>query len=392
MTARPVLTYLANRMRSGDREIPYSLVTAMDLDCRTSHRRLVADNRLAERRSARAGGTAAWAAQQPIILNDWAARDLAAKVGDPLTLEYYAWEEPGRLVTRTADFEIAAIVPIAGAAADRDLAPVYPGISDSASLRDWDPPFPIDLRRVRRVDEDYWNRYRTTPKAFVPLEVGQSLWRSRYGDRTSVRITPKDGESAAAARDRYASRLRDAIDPAALGVIARDVRTESLAASKGATDFGEYFTYFSMFLVWSALLLAALFFRLSVEQRARELGLLRAVGFSTARVRRLFLAEGLALALAGAGIGVVAALGYAALMMLGLRTWWTGAVATTSLALHVTPSSLAAGAVGALAAAMVCIWWTLRGLARVSERGLLAGELKVARPLRREAIGSRSRA
>src|SRR5215510_6273402 len=32
ITARPVLTYLANRMRSGDREIPYSLVTAMDLD------------------------------------------------------------------------------------------------------------------------------------------------------------------------------------------------------------------------------------------------------------------------------------------------------------------------------------------------------------------------
>ena len=80
----------------------------------------------------------------------------------------------------------------------------------------------------------------------------------------------------------------------------RDVRADSLAASKGATDFGEYFTYFSMFLVWSALLLAALFFRLAVEQRARELGLLRAVGFSTARVRRLFLAEGLALALAGA--------------------------------------------------------------------------------------------
>jgi putative ABC transport system permease protein len=362
MTARPVLTYLANRMRSGDREIPYSLVTAIDFDT------MAPRNGQPQR--------------PPIVLNDWAARDIAAKVGDPLTLEYYAWEEPGRLVTRTADFEIAAIVPIAGAAADRDLAPVYPGISDTASLRDWDPPFPIDLGRVRRVDEDYWDKYRTTPKAFVPLEVGQSLWRSRYGDRTSVRVTSNEGESAAAARDRYAARLRDAIDPAALGVIASDVRTESLAASKGATDFGEYFTYFSMFLVWSALLLAALFFRLSVEQRARELGLLRAVGFSTVRVRRLFLAEGLALALAGAGIGVAAALGYAALMMLGLRTWWTGAVATTSLSLHVTTSSLAAGAVGALVAAMVCIWWTLRGLARVSERGLLAGELKVAQPFR----------
>ena len=359
MTARPVLTYLANRMRSGDREIPYSLVTAMDLETI-------------------APGVARTAAQ-PIVLNDWAARDLAVKVGDPLTLEYFLWEEPGRLVTRTADFEIAAVVPIAGAAADRDLAPVYPGISDTTSLRDWDPPFPIDLGRVRRMDEDYWDRYRTTPKAFVPLEVGQSLWRSRYGDRTSVRLTPKEGEPVAAARDRVAARLRDAIDPAAFGLVARDVRADSLAASKGATDFGEYFTYFSMFLVWSALLLAALFFGLSVEQRARELGLLRAVGFSTARVRRLFLVEGLALALAGAGIGVAAALGYAAVMMLGLRTWWAGAVATTSLALYVTPSSLAAGAAGSLVAAMACIWWTLRGLARVSERSLLAGELKVAR-------------
>src|SRR4029077_15477434 len=100
------------------------------------------------------------------------------------------------------------------------------------------------------------------------------------------------------------------------------------------------------------------------------------------------------LALAGAGIGVGAALGYAALMMLGLRTWWTGAVATTSLALHVTPFSLVAGAVAALVAAMVCIWWTLRGLARVSERALLAGELKVAQRLRAPpaAVGNRLRA
>src|SRR5262245_36958485 len=393
MTARPVLTYLANRMRSGAREIPYALVTAMDLDVMAPPPPASAQSDgavwLAEAPKLRewlervhGWGREGQQQHPPMVLNAWAARDLAARVGAPLTLEYFLWEEPGRLVTRTADFEIAAIVPIAGAAADRDLAPVYPGISDTASLRDWDPPFPIDLGRVRRVDEDYWNTYRTTPKAFVPLEVGQSLWRSRYGDRTSVRLMPKAGEPVAAARDRMAARLRDAIDPAAFGLVARDVRADSLAASKGATDFGEYFTYFSMFLVWSALLLAALFFRLSVEQRARELGLLRAVGFSTARVRRLFLAEGLALALAGAAIGVAAAVGYAAVMMLGLRTWWTGAVATTSLALHVTPFSLAAGAAGALVAAMACIWWTLRGLARVSERSLLAGELSVARPVK----------
>src|SRR6266576_1511729 len=166
----------------------------------------------------RGAETTASPRKPPIVLNDWAAHDLAVKAGDPLTLEYYLWEDPGRLVTRTADFEVAAIVPIAGAAADRDFAPVYPGITEAATLGDWDPPFPIDLARVRRVDEDYWARYRTTPKAFVPLEVGQTLWRSRYGDRTSVRFAPQTGEPVGATRERYAARLRAAVDPLAMAL------------------------------------------------------------------------------------------------------------------------------------------------------------------------------
>ena len=358
MQPQPVLTYLANSMRTNGRQVPYSLVTAMDL-------RAVAPQ----------AATAVASAPPPIVLNEWTARDLAVRVGDPLTLEYYTWEEPGRLATHTADFQIAAVVPIAGAAADRDLAPVYPGITEAKTLGDWDPPFPIDLHRIRRVDEEYWQKYRTTPKAFIPLEVGQRLWRSRFGDRTSVRIAPAPGESPAGARDRYLDHLRRAIDPLASGLSVRDVRGEGVAAARGATDFGEYFTYFSFFLVLSALMLAALFFRLGVEQRAREVGLLRAVGFPAAGVRRLFLAEGFLLAAIGALLGVAGAVAYGALMMIGLRTWWSGAVGTTALVLHVSPVSLAAGAAGALVAAGVCIWWTLRSLSRLSERSLLAGDV-----------------
>jgi len=353
---RSVFTYLANTLKSGDREVPYSLIAAIDP-------------------TAIAGLENATDERPPIVLNDWAARDLHAQSGDPLTLDYAVWEPPGRLIRRTADFRIAGVVPMQGLTADRTLAPVYPGLTDSDSMADWDPPFPLDLRRVRPIDEDYWKRFRTTPKAFIRLDVGQRLWRSRYGDRTSIRVTPPEDQSPTEVRDRYAVRLRALLDPLTAGVSVQDVRADGLTASRGSTDFGEYFTYFSFFLVISALLLAALFFRLGVEQRAREVGLLRAVGYTTGRIRALFVAEALVVTLAGSVIGIVGAIGYASIMMTGLGSWWNGAVGTDALRLHLSFASLAGGVIGVTVTAVACLWWTLRSLTRISERSLLSGML-----------------
>ena len=362
----PVFTYLANTLSVGDRDIPYSLVTAIDLES------------LAPDVAVPVPSDAALVnAVPPIVLNQWAADELQASVGDAVTMEYYLWAEPGQLVTRTAEFRVADVVPVD--AGDRDLVPSYPGISDALTLVDWDPPFPVDLSRIRPQDEEYWDDYRTTPKAFIPLEEGQRLWRSRDGALTAHRMVPGPGQSLDDARTAYADHLREIVDPLALGMAVRDVRATGLAASRGATDFGAYFVYFSFFLVASALVLAALFFKLGVEQRIREVGLLRAVGFGPADVRRLFLAEGVLLAIVGSAAGVVLAVGYAGLMMMGLRTWWVDAVGTDALTLHVSGVSLAAGAVGGVATAVICIWWTLRGLAAISERSLLSGQLEPAR-------------
>jgi putative ABC transport system permease protein len=344
--ATPVFTYLANTLRVGNREIPYSLVTAMD----------TAD------------------ASDGIVVTEWAATELKATRGDMLALEYYVWEEPGQLVARTTQLPVARIVPTDFG--DRDLAPVLPGITSSPTLSDWDPPFPIDLRRVRSVDEQYWARYRTTPKAFVSLATGQRLWGSRYGAVTSIRVAgPASRGADAGALRSYETQLRAAIDPMSMGITVLAVRSDALGASRGATDFGAYFVYFSLFLVVSALLLASLFFKLGVEQRSREVGLLRAVGFGAREVRRLFMTEGLVLAAAGSVLGIAGALAYAALLMLGLRTWWVDAVGTTALTVHIAPMSLAGGAAGGITAAAACIWWTLRGLERVSERSLLMGDI-----------------
>jgi putative ABC transport system permease protein len=356
-----ILTYLANTIRIGDKAIPYSLVTAIDDEVIADYRRDDDDPTPA------------------IILNDWAARDLGAREGDLVELDYYLWAEAGRLTTGKHLFRLGGIVPLEGFADDRNFAPDYPGITDTDSLADWDPPFPIDLSRVRPNDEEYWRRYRTTPKAFIRLADGQRLWSSRYGNLTSIRILLADGladgSDLEAGRRVYEQSLRAALDPAQMGLAVLPVKEQSLQASRGATDFGEYFTYFSFFLVVSALLLATLFFRLGIEQRLREIGLLRAIGYSIEQIRSLFLREGLLLASIGSLAGLLGAIAYGALMMWGLRTWWSGAVGTTLLRLHVTPQSLLIGGISGILVALACIWWTLRKLTPASPRSLLAGSV-----------------
>jgi putative ABC transport system permease protein len=346
----PVLSYLANSINAGERSTPYSLVTAVD------------DQTLAQIAKTRIQT----AQHPPIVLNDWTARDLKAKPGDTVSLEYYLWHENGRLETKKADFQLAAVVPISGLAADRDLVPEYPGITESEDMSAWDPPFPIDLGRVRKEDEDYWHQYRTTPKAFIALTTAQQLWQTRFGKLTSIRL-----ESGNV--DNYGETLRKALDPALMGFQIVPVRDQGESASRGATDFGEYFLYFSFFLVVAALMLTTLFFKLGIEQRAREIGTLQALGFSDSGIRRLFLIEGTLLAGVGSLLGLAGSIAYAALLMYGLRTWWVDAVGTTDLRLHVSWLWLVVGAVGGVLAAVVCIFFTLRRLRRASTRSLLAG-------------------
>ncbi len=348
-----VFTYLANTMRVGNRETPYSLVTALDP---ASYRALLDGSEPVE---------------QGIVVNEWLAEDLGARVGDALEMKFYVWEDEGRIVTEEARFVVARIVPMRGLAADRDLAPDFPGISEAENLGDWDPPFPIDFRRVRDKDEQYWDDHRATPKAFIPLEHGQALWPVRQGQVSSVRLLLAEGQDAEAVATSFRERLRGELDVASAGYTVLPVREQGIAASRGATDFGEYFIYFSYFLMMSALILTGLFFKLGVEQRIREIGTLLAMGFDTRRIRRIFLVEGIVLAALGGALGVLVALGYAWIIMYGLRTWWVDAVGTRLLTLHLNPASLVLGVAGGVVVAALAIALTLRSLKHVTARSLL---------------------
>jgi hypothetical protein len=159
-----------------------------------------------------------------------------------------------------------------------------------------------------------------------------------------------------------------------MGVTIQAARADALEAATGATDFGQYFTYFSFFLVASALLLTVLFFRLGVEQRLRQIAILRASGFTIRTIRRLLATETLVLAMIGAALGVIGAIGYGRVIVHGLTTWWVGAVGTNLLRLHVSPVSLLLGALVGVVAAALCVGLSLRAVARLSPRTLLTAQ------------------
>ncbi len=359
--AAPVLTYLATAIRAGGRETPYSLVAglpAADLPA---------------------------AGSDLLFPGAWLAEDLSLAPGDPVELSYLVWEEHGRFGTAAVSLVAGPAASSTGVFGDPTLAPEFPGVSDSEHLRDWDPPFPVDLTRIRERDERYWEDHRTLPKAFVPLATAQRLWAMRQGSATSVRFEGGD-------RRRLAAALAAALPPADFGLVPIPVRRQGLEASRGATDFGTYFLYFSGFLLVSAFVLLALLYRLGIERRLGEIGLLLACGWPVRRVASTLLLETGVVAFLGALAGAAAGVAYAFGMIGLLSGAWEGAVAGTllgegpagdasgRLSLFVGWRSIAMGSLGGLEMAMLAGWWTTRSLVRRSPRALLLGDLASPAP------------
>ncbi|HLJ96445.1 MAG TPA: FtsX-like permease family protein [Gemmataceae bacterium] len=362
LTTAATLVYLANTISDGKHEIPYSIVAALEpglppplgpfLPSGVDHLE-----------------------KGDIVLADWKESPLHLEPGQKVQLRYFEPEQEGRLQETTATFRFRGLVPLQGAANDPDLTPEFPGITDKLGIRDWNPPFPYDNRRVQRRDETYWEQFRTTPKAYVLLADGQRLWGSRFGHLTSIRLavdTVQNGGTSAdlmAAANTFRQALPRYLDPEQGGLVFDAVRRRGLDESLGSTDFGGLFLCFSCFLIAAALLLVGLLFRLNLDRRARELGLLVATGYARRTVRRLLLAEGAVLAILGGFLGLAGALLYAERMLAFLTSLWPG-----FLRLHTTAGSFGIGYGAALVVSVLTIAWAVRVLGKVSPRALLSGE------------------
>ncbi len=303
-----------------------------------------------------------------MIVNRWLADDLDLSAGDRVTLKWFGLRD-GTLEKFSADFRVAGITPVVGAAADRSLMPELAGISGTDDCSDWETGLPVDLDKVTDRDEDYWDRYRGTPKAFVTLAAGTRMWSNRFGACTAVRLNPAESLDPAAAE----RRLADHLDPAALGLSFRDVKADARAAAVEAMDFGMLFAGLSIFLIAAALLLTGLLFSLAMQQRRRQAGILAAMGFGRRLIGRIFLAEAAVIAAAGCAAGTAAGLLYTVLLLDLLSGTWSGAVAAFPVSFHVEPLSLAASFAGAFLASLGAMWFSLRRTTRRRPVELLAG-------------------
>ena len=308
-----------------------------------------------------------------IMINTELQKVLDAKVGDELIMKYHDVESHGDLPDKEQRFIVAGITVLDNSAADdRQLTPTLKGITDADSFADWDQPFPMKLP-VPKHDDEYWNKYRATPKSFITLPVAQNIWKSRYGNLTSFRFAPTKGETLSETKAAFEKKFLDFYPYGKQGLVFQPIKEQGLQAANGTTDFSGLFIGFSFFIILSAAILIGLLFRLGIERRSKQIGLLQAVGFTIGDVRKMLLMEGFILVVVGSTIGLLFAIGYAQLMIYGLKTWWYGAIGTRFLDLYVKPMSLGIGLVITLIVAMIAIWWGVRQLKTLSTRALLAG-------------------
>ncbi|RJP29334.1 MAG: ABC transporter permease [Candidatus Omnitrophota bacterium] len=348
-----ILTYFVDEIRLGSKTTPYSMATAI-ADNPLSRSRYPALNNLRD---------------NEIILNEWAGEDLGAREGDSVTLTYNILGPMRKLITQEHTVVVKAIVPMTDPLCDAEMMPDFPGISKSEHCRDWDPGFVIDLDKIRDKDEDYWDQYRGTPKAFITLQTGQRLWSNRYGNLTTIRwIDPQQTSTD------IATQLASHLNPAALGLSFLAVREQALQAVTQAMSFSPLFIGLSFFLIAAALILTMLLFVFGLEQRSREIGVLYALGFTRRQVRKLFVCEGVLLAGIGSLCGALAAILYSRLMIWALTTVWKGAVSAIPFHLAILPSTLVAGFAGGIAVTVVAIWFGIRNVSNEPIGFLLAAK------------------
>lgn len=327
------ITYLVNDINDNSASTPYSFVTATNAGL--------------------PGNTVLHKGE--IVINSWLAGDLNAKVNDKITLRYFLIKNGKTLVEKQSVFTLKDIIPIADPLWDPSLMPAFPGISDAINCRDWETGSPIDLKKIRPVDEDYWKKFHGTPKAFISLEDGMKMWSNSYGTLTSIRF-PASGNNIQNVRKTFT----DKGDPATNQLTFNPVFVQGKAAAANSTDFGGLFLSLSFFLIIAGLLLMCMMFSMQIDGRTAEIRTLRSLGFSEGGIIKILYPEMFIVLMISSITGALSGILYNNLILQGLKTLWNPAVGTSDLVVDIQITTLITGALSGIVVAAFLIFFLLK--------------------------------
>jgi ABC-type antimicrobial peptide transport system permease subunit len=300
--AEPVITYMGNQFIAGKNMAPYSFISGLPST-------LFAD-------IPHGNG---------IIINQWLAEDLNAAPGDTIEVRWYSPDIANRLTEESGNFIVSNVAGMDEQVADVFLMPEFPGISGSESCSDWDAGVPIDMKLIRQVDEDYWSRYKGTPKAVISYEKGRELWGSNYGPATSLRFPSTVTEP------EIRSAIAGSLDPYRTGFTITDIQTESIRAASQGTDFSTLFLSLGFFIILSSVILLILVISTYLESRRAQIRTFFALGFTDRHIGKMLIYEAGLVAFAGALAGIAAGVLFNLMVIKALNSVWSGAVQTNTL-------------------------------------------------------------
>jgi putative ABC transport system permease protein len=300
-SASPVITYLANNFSIKSKNTPYSFISALPPTLIPALK------------------------DDGIIINKWIANDLGAGIGDSLNI---TWYNPGyghMLKENNKCFIISSIVNNDSKYSDPSLMPDFPGISGSTTCSDWDAGVPILMNRIRDKDENYWNEFKGTPKAFITYNTGKKIWGNNFGMATAIRF-PQTMQLT-----DIEEQLTGLFNPEKAGFNVSDIRKSANNAAAGGVDFSVLFLSLSFFIIISCMILLSMVISLFFDSRRNQIRTYYDLGFRNRAIEKQLFLEIKLLAGAGALFGVFIGYLVNTLIIRALNTVWNGAVQTNTL-------------------------------------------------------------
>jgi ABC-type antimicrobial peptide transport system permease subunit len=345
----PVLTYLANSLKTQNGETPYSFVSGIPPD------------------------SGSMTGNNEIIISKWLADDLNSGPGDEITLKWY--HPVGNLLEeREETFIIKSLAGNKDIFSDPSLMPEFPGISGSTSCSSWDAGIPILMDKIRDKDENYWDKFRGTPKAFLSYEKAKKLWGNSFGLATAIRF-PGDTDN-----EMIIKSLKGKIEPSDAGIIISNVRRSGEDAASQGVDFGTLFLSLGFFIILSCIILLSFSVSIFFDSKKDQYKTYYALGFRNRLIGRMLFIETALISVSGALIGIFAGYVVNMLIIKALNTVWTGAVQTNTITPSFDLSAIIIGFISTILIAQLLVMLKLRSyLKRLGTEGKTGFKLHSSR-------------